>query len=195
MRKARLAGKAGCGAPSASGLKTMMRKSYLDVGRVAGAQGVAGSIRVKVFSGDPTGLLGVRTVRLSADDPGRGGRVRDFPVRAAKPLGGFAVFSLEGIEAAEAAKEWSGSIVSVLREELPPPAEDEYYWVDLIGCEVTDAEGARVGEITGLTEGPAHDWIAVRRDDGELLLPMVSEFIREVDIAGRRVVVALPKGW
>lgn len=156
---------------------------------------MAGNIRVRVFSGDPAGLLDVRTVRLSAEAPGGARRVRDFPVGTAKPLGGFAVFSLEGIDTAEAAREWFGSMVSVLREELPPPAEDEYYWVDLIGCEVTDADGSRVGEITGLTEGPAHDWIAVRREDGELLLPMVSEFIREVDIAGRRVVVALPKGW
>lgn len=156
---------------------------------------MAGSLRVKVHSGDPTGLLGVRTVRLSAEDPGGAKRVRAFPVRSARPLGGSAVFSLEGIDTADEAGEWSGAVVSAAREELPPLGEDEYYWSDLIGCEVTDEEGSRIGEITGLTEGPAHDWIDVRRGDEEFLVPLVSAFIRQVDIGGRRVVVALPEGW
>jgi 16S rRNA processing protein RimM len=102
---------------------------------------------------------------------------------------------LGGIDTPEEAKEWSGALVSVLWEELPPPEEGEYYVTDLIGCEVVDAAGVRVGDLVGVEEGPAHDWLVICREEGESLLPMVSEFVREVDVAGRRIVVAPPEGW
>lgn len=172
-----------------------MKDPLVEVGRVAGSHGVTGKVRVKPYSGDPSGLLGVRAVRLSAEGPGREKRTRDFEVKAAEPQGGFAVFSLGGIDSREEAKVWSGASVSVSRAELPSPAEGEYYWVDLIGCEVMDESGGRIGEIAGLEEGAAHDWLAIRREGGESLLPMVSEFIREIDIRNRLIVVAPPDGW
>jgi len=172
-----------------------MREAYIEVGRVAGVHGTAGKIRVKTYSRDPSGLLHVRTLRLSAEGPGKARRIRDFEVRTAQPQGGFAVLSLGGIDSQEVATEWSGASVSVSRAELPPPEEDEYYWVDLIGCEAVDASGVRVGEIVAVEGGAAHDWLVIRRDDGEFLLPIVSSFLREVDVPGRRIVVAPPEGW
>src|SRR3990170_5444571 len=172
-----------------------MTDRRIEVGRVAGPHGVAGQIRVKPYSNDPSGLLAVRTVRLSAKGGGGAKRVGDFEVKTAKPQGGFAVFSLGGIDTPEEAKEWSGALVSVLWEELPPPEEGEYYVTDLIGCEVVDVAGVRVGELVGGGEGPAHDWPVIRPGRGETLLPLVSEFIRAGDVAGRRIVVAPPEGW
>lgn len=172
-----------------------MREAYLEVGRVAGAHGRGGKIRVKAYSGDPSGLLNARTLRLTSETPAKTGQMRDFEVRTARPQGGFAVLSLGGIDSREAATEWSGASVSVPRAELPPPGEDEYYWVDLVGCEAVDAAGDRVGKIVAVQGGRAHDWLVIRRDDGEYLLPVVSSFLREVDVPGRRVVVAPPEGW
>src|SRR4030067_2716766 len=97
-----------------------------EVGRVAGPHGVWGMIRVKPYSKTPSGLLAVRTVRLSAKGGGGAKRAGDFEVRTAQPKGGFAVFSLGGVDTPEEAKEWAGGLVSVLREAVPPPAGGEY---------------------------------------------------------------------
>jgi 16S rRNA processing protein RimM len=172
-----------------------MTESPVEIGRVLGPHGASGKVRVKVHSGNPAGLLGVRSLTLSAEGPDGEARCAEFAVRTAQPRGGFAVFSLEGIDSPDEARKWLGASASVSREELPRPEEGEYYWVDLIGCEVVGAAGDRIGEVAGLEEGPAHDWLSVRRADGEFLLPMVSEFIREVDIARRRVVAVPPEGW
>lgn len=172
-----------------------MTGRLVEVGRVAGPRGVAGKVRVRTYSGDPSGLSGVRTVRFCADGPGGEPLLRDFPVRTAEPQRGFAVLSLEGIDSPEDARSWSGARIFVSRGELPPPAEDEYYWVDLVGCEVLGASGERIGEVAGLEDGPAHAWLVIRREDGESLLPMVSAFVREVDVSRRRIVAAPPEGW
>ena len=155
---------------------------------------VAGQIRVKPYSNDPSGLLAVRTVRLSAKGGGEAKRVGDFEVITAKPQGGFAVFSLGGIDTPEEAKGWSGALVSVLREELPSPEEGEYYVTDLIGCEVVDAAGVRVGELVGVEEGPAHDWLPPPRAGGGGLPPLGFEVVPAGGGAGRRPAGGPPPG-
>lgn len=168
----------------------------LEVGLVVAAHGVAGRIRVKPASGDPSGLLAAHTLRMRGK-PDRGGPAgRDFEVDAAQRSGGCAVFALKGIDTVEAASELVGSRVFVRRGELPPPGEDEYYATDLVGCAVVASDGLPIGHVAGVVNGPAHDWLEIRcTDGGEALLPVVSEFVREVDVAGRRIVASPPEGW
>lgn len=129
--------------------------------------------------------------------PGPGNREgRDFEVRAAQRSGGCAVFALRGIDTLDAAKALVGARVSVRREDLPPPGEDEYFVVDLVGCSVFGKDGGTIGRVESVVSGPAHDWLSIRRPDGqEALLPVVSDFVGEVDVADRRIVVTPPEGW
>jgi 16S rRNA processing protein RimM len=172
-----------------------MTETYMEVGRVVGPHGVSGKVKVEPWSGDPSGLLSATRLRI-AGRPAEGDReIREFDVKSAHRSGGYAVFSLEGVGTEGEARLLSGAGVSMRREELPPPGEDEYYWTDLVGCEVVDREGGRLGAVVGMTDGPAHDWLVVRRGDDESFLPLISEFILEVDVAGRRIVAAPPAGW
>jgi 16S rRNA processing protein RimM len=157
---------------------------------------VAGRIKVKAISGDPAGLLGARSLRVRGTNARGGTECREFEVDAAQRSGSCAVFALKGIDCLEAAREIVGARVHVRREELPAPEEDEYFVADLVGCAVATADGVSIGHVAGVVSGPAHDWLEIRRAGGEeVLLPAVSEFVREVDVAGRRIVVAPPEGW
>jgi 16S rRNA processing protein RimM len=170
--------------------------AFLETGLVVAVHGTAGRVRVKAISGDPAGLLGASSLRMCGK-PGRGSREgQDFEVSAAQQAGGCAVLSLKGIDTLEAAKELVGARVSIRREELPPPGEDEYYVADLVGCSVVGEDGCPIGRVENVVSGPAHDWLSIRRAGGEeALLPVVSVFVREVDVAGRRIVVSPPEGW
>ena len=146
------------------------------------------------FSGDPSGLLAAKVVRVSG--VGEGSPEREYEVVSAHRAGGCAVFALEGVDSAEAAGALSGAAVSVRRDQLPALPDDEFYWADLMGCEVVDEGGSLLGEVVAVTPGPAHDWLVVRRAGGEEgLLPVVAAFLRSVDVAGRRVVATPPEGW
>ncbi len=161
------------------------------------AHGVAGKIKVAPYSGDPTGILEVRRLRLGGppgEEGGAGGR--EYDVETAQRSAGCAVFALKGISTAEGALALKGARVWVPRADLPPPGEDEYYHADLAGCTVTTAEGIVLGVVAAVVEGPAHDWLEIRTEGGEsALLPIVAEFIKEVDVAGRHIVAAPPQGW
>jgi 16S rRNA processing protein RimM len=167
---------------------------YIDVGRIIGPHGVHGKVKVAPPSGDPSGLLAAKSLWIGGGREPE--RARDYEVVTAHRAGGCAVFTLKGIETADAAAALSGAAVSMRRGELPPLPEDEFYWDDLVGCAVVDEGGSPLGEVVAVEPGPAHDWLVVRRAGGEEgFLPVVAAFLRSVDVAARRVVAAPPEGW
>lgn len=72
-----------------------------------------------------------------------------------------------------------------------PDDPEEFYDHQLIGLAAYDVAGAHLGEVTGLVHGGAQDLLEVRALDGRpTLVPFVSALVPEVDLAGRRVVIA-----
>ena len=69
---------------------------------------------------------------------------------------------------------------------LPEAGEDEFFHVDLIGCEVLEG-GVSLGEVTRVLEYPANDLLEVRGEKGTLLLPFVDEVVERVDVSARRI--------
>jgi len=169
---------------------------YLDIGRVIGLHGVRGNVKVTAFSGDPEGVLAAKTLRLSGGRGTAPGAVGDYEVETAQRACGCAVFSLKGIDTIEAAEPLVKAVVSMRYEELPSLPEDEFYWIDAVGCLVVDEAGAKLGEVVAVEPGAVYDWLVVRRPEGEDgYLPVVAAFLRKVDTAARRVVASPPEGW
>jgi len=80
-----------------------------------------------------------------------------------------------------------GTQLEVERDALPPTAEDEYYAFELIGLPVVEENGRALGSVQVVLPGVANDVLEL---DTGVLLPMVEECIRDVDLAARRITVA-----
>ncbi len=80
-----------------------------------------------------------------------------------------------------------GATLAVHRSELPQPDEDTYYVFQLVGLEVEEQGGRRLGAVTEVHNGPANDSIEL---DSGLLLPLVDACVRDVDLEAGRVLVA-----
>jgi 16S rRNA processing protein RimM len=135
--------------------------------------------------GRPHGIDGAFVVDGASDDPARfevgasliaGGR--PAVVTLARRVGGgrLAIKLDVGVE--------RGAELAVRRADLPRLDDDEYYVADLVGLEVFDADGSSVGVVRDVYQGPAND--ALELDTG-LLLPLVEDCVREIDLAERRV--------
>ena len=79
-----------------------------------------------------------------------------------------------------------GAELSVRRDALPDLPDDSFYVADLIGIDVFDENDARVGAVRDVLPGPANDVLEL---DTGLLLPLVEDCIREIDVAGRRILL------
>ena len=71
--------------------------------------------------------------------------------------------------------------------EVKPLGEGEYFLDDLIGCRVLGPEGRELGRVTGLIETGANDVLAVAGAQGETLVPMTNEVVKEVDSKARLI--------
>ena len=101
------------------------------------------------------------------------------------------IVRLEGIEAREAAEVLRGQELLVARSAAPALDEDQYWPEDLEGCTVTDGDRT-VGVVRALIGYPSVDVLAVEREGGDpLLLPMVRDAIRSVDVTAKRIDVSL----
>jgi 16S rRNA processing protein RimM len=80
-----------------------------------------------------------------------------------------------------------GAVLCVRLGNLPTPEPDSYYAFQLVGLDVVDDEGATVGVVSEVLPGAANDNLELT--DGRLV-PMIEDAIREIDLAGRRIVIA-----
>jgi 16S rRNA processing protein RimM len=121
-------------------------------------------------------------------------REQEFAVARVWHHSGRPVFQFEGIDSISAAEPWQGAELLVPPEQRVAPEPGEYLHSDLIGC-VVEENGRTLGTIEAIEEfgGPA--LLRLRKPGGgELLIPFANAFLREVDVAAKRIVVELPEG-
>ena len=101
---------------------------------------------------------------------------------------------LEGITDANLAEQLKGKNVFADERELPPPGPSEFYYRDVIGCEVFLTDGRRIGAIEEVLATGANDVFVVRDQDKEVLVPVIEDVVKEIDIGAKRVVIEAISG-
>ncbi len=157
---------------------------HITVGRVSGLFGTRGWVRVESWTRPRENLLDYSPWWLACD-----GSWQAFePLEYRRHHGGL-IARLSGIADRDQAATLVRSRIAIEREQLGSAPPGEYYWVDLIGLEVVNREGQRLGTVEGLLETGAHDVLRIG-GERERLVPFVSGVhVLEVDLAGRRIVV------
>jgi 16S rRNA processing protein RimM len=166
----------------------------LTLGRVIGAHGLRGELRVQLFDGTNNNLSAVPSVWLAREegDP----KAVEARVRAVgSGRRGEARLALEGVDGREAAEALRGRLVQAQVDQLGPLAAGEYYQYELIGCRVEDGHGRVLGVVREIWETGAPDvLVVVDENRREILIPAVQAILREVDVAGRRITIDAPPG-
>src|SRR5690349_24998872 len=124
------------------------------LGRIAGVFGVQGWVRVRSYS-DPQGNL-LRYKRWFL----KGAEEREVRVLQGRDQTGGMVVQLADpqgrpIDDRDVAAKLVGSEIEVPRSELPKLKRGEFYWVDFVGCEVSNVEGAVLGKVESVTDNGA----------------------------------------
>jgi 16S rRNA processing protein RimM len=97
---------------------------------------------------------------------------------------------LSGLADREAAARLNGAEVGVPRSALPVPGDNEYYLADLVGLEVVNRQGERLGRVAAVEEFGAHPVLRVADAAGtSRRIPMVDAFVDAIDLAARRIEV------
>ncbi|MFT3820419.1 MAG: ribosome maturation factor RimM [Rubrivivax sp.] len=177
-----------------------MPQDAVEVARVVGAWGIKGGIKLKAFSADPQALFSSKrwylesAARRPAAPPAPTQLLR---VVQAREQGEFIVATAQDLGDRDAAEALAGARVFVSRASFPTPAEDEFYWVDLIGLAVRNRQGLALGRVSGLLETGPHCVLRVQppaADADELLIPFVDAYVDRVDREARLIEVDWESG-
>jgi 16S rRNA processing protein RimM len=148
---------------------------------IGAAHGIKGEVRIKTFTGDPL-ALGQYGSLFAGDG-------RAFEIVAIRPQGTVVVARLKGVDDRSAAEALNGTKLFVERATLPDELEEEeFYHADLVGMDVLDERGERIGKVIAVQNYGAGDILEIKGPgvNGELV-PFTRAAVPVVDVAMRTI--------
>ena len=128
---------------------------------VAGAHGIKGEVRLKLFSDSAESLAQHRRLFVGG---------AECKLVSVRPAGKGAVARFDGVADRAAAEQLRGSLVEIDRRALPPLEAGEYYHADLIGLPCVDRDGAAIGAVVAVENFGAGDLLEIEKPDGRRAL-------------------------
>ena len=167
----------------------------IEVGRIADAWGIKGWFKILPYSASPEALFSSKRWYLQPAE--KGPKVFDgtvlLRIKEAREHSDTVVASSHEVPDRTAAESMRGARIFVSRASFPTPDNNEYYWVDLLGLDVVNREGLPMGQVKDLmATGPQTVLVLSFEQDGkpqERMIPFVSAYIDQVDLAARRITV------
>ncbi len=162
----------------------MKPPEHVRIGYVRRAVGLRGEVEVEPLtdnSGRIQAGLSVHTGRA----------VRK--VEAVHSSANLLILKFVGVDNRDDADTLRGKYLEVETIEVEPLPEGSYYHWQLLGLEVFDTAGALMGSVSDIIDNPANDIYVVSGDNGQVLIPAVTEVVLKVDLEAGRILVDLPE--
>lgn len=156
---------------------------FLAVGRVIKPHGVAGEVRVELMTDRPERFGWLEAIYVGEHNPRRVG------VISARRHGDYVLLRLDGYPTRTEAELLRNELLQVPEAEAIPLEEGEYFLHQLLGLEVVTESGRSLGRLTSVLETGANNVFVIDGAGGELLVPDIPDVVREVDVAGGRIVI------
>jgi 16S rRNA processing protein RimM len=154
------------------------------VGEIAGLYGVKGWVRVRSFT-DPVGnIMNYQPWHID-----HGGVTGPRRVEQVRQHGAGVVARLAGLEDRESARALIGAEILVLRSQFPAAVQQEYYWADLVGMQVKNAQGLELGVVVQVMSTGANDVLVLKGERRRLVPFIVPDTVRRVDLRDRVIEV------
>jgi len=157
------------------------------LGRIAGPHGIRGDVVIETYTGEPQDIAAYGPLNTE-----EGTRQLHISVVRVTPKGVIA--RVAGVGDRTAAETLKGLKLYVDRDRLPAAKKDEFYQTDLVGLKADDRDGQHIGIVAAVQNYGAGDLLEIRLEGKSKteLVPFTDAFVPLVDIAGGRVIVAMP---
>jgi 16S rRNA processing protein RimM len=162
---------------------------FIAIGKILKTQGNRGAVKVLPLTDFPDRFKELKKINVSI----KGGRLI-MNIEEVMPHQKYIVVKFKEINDMNAAEGIKGGILEITRAELVPLPEGSYYIFDIVGLSVYGSGGEFFGEITEVIQTGANDVYIVDTGGKPLLIPALRQVVKEIDLAGRRMVVDLPEG-
>jgi 16S rRNA processing protein RimM len=170
----------------------MTSENLLEVGKITGAFGVRGWVKVWSYTDPIENLLDYTPWQVKV-----GGQWQVLNVKDGHAQGRGLVAQLEGVNDRNQAELLMQAPIFITRAQMDAfDDEDGYYWTDLEGCEVVAEDGSSFGTISHLFDNGANQVMVVSDGKTERMIPwVIDDIVKAVDVPAKRIVVAWQADW
>jgi 16S rRNA processing protein RimM len=165
-------------------------QNLLPIGKISGAHGIKGNLKVKLYTETTMFFSEGKTVLIKD----KNGFNKGYTVSWTEPYKQGVRLGLKEVEDRTAAELLVGSEILIPYSELPEPEEGSYYWFDLIGLEVETEDGQTIGNIDSIIQTGSNDVYVVKNDRMEILIPALESVVLKIDLNNQTMRVKLPEG-
>ncbi len=170
-------------------LKRVDHSGEFLIGVVVSAHGLRGEVKVKPLSDIfDRQIKAVKEVNLY-----RGLGRKRLEIEGFRRSGNTYIVKFRGIESRDDAESLAGWEVWIEREKSPPLEEGEYLFEELKGCSVF-SDGEKLGTVKDILEMPSSHVLVIWTGEKEVLVPFIDEFVKTVDVKGKRIVLTPIEG-
>ena len=162
----------------------------LEIGQIVNTFGIKGFVKVNPFVDDVLRFDDLEKVYLK-----RNKELKEMEVEEVKYHKNMVLIKFKGIDRVEDAELLRNSYLEVDRENAIELEDGEYFIADLLGVNVYTEEGETLGKLEDIFNTGSNDIYVVKAEDGkQLLLPAISEVIKEINLKENKIVVHLLEG-
>ena len=162
----------------------------LEIGQIVNTFGIKGFVKVNPFVDDISRYDDLKKVYIK-----RNRELKELQVEEVKYHKNMVLLKLKGIDRVEDAELLRNSYLEVDRENAIELQEGEYFIADLLGLNVFTDEGKELGKLDDIFNTGSNDIYVVKTEDGkQILLPAISEVIKEINLEESKIVVHLLEG-
>lgn len=168
-------------------------EEFIPVGKISGAFGIKGWVKVFSFTDPRTNILEYSPLFLS-----RQGEWIEIKVSGGHLQGKGVVMGIANVTDRDQVQPLIGSELAIKKEQLEPAEEDEFYWSDLQGLTVMNLDDETLGQVDHLLETGANDVLVVKAkgENTERLIPFVMEdIVKAVDLDKQLIQVDWSKDY
>lgn len=163
---------------------------YLEIGQIVNTFGIKGMVKVKPFTNNIKRFDDLKNVYIKNRK-----EKKEYQIEEVKYHKNMVLIKFKGIETPEDANLLRESYLLIDRSKEEPLEDGNYYIVDMIGIEVYSDKGELLGNLEDIFNTGSNDIYVVKDNQGkQILLPAVSEVIKQIDIEKRKITVHLLPG-
>lgn len=175
----------------------MSQSQKVVLGKVGAPYGIKGWLKLTPYTDNPEGIFDYETLYVQLN-----GQWQQHQVAQWRRHNNGLVFKFDAVDDRNQAQVYTNAEIAVAEEDLPELEEDEFYWRDLIGLEVTNENGYQMGQVIDLLETGSNDVLVVRAKPSdafgktERLIPFLTDqVIKEIDQQTKTIVVDWDPGF
>lgn len=168
----------------------MTKEECFYLGKIVGKFSFKGEVLIKLDTDEPETYTRMESVFIDYND----NLVPFFIDSSSLHKSSLLRVKFEDIDTEDDAEDLIGTELYLPLSFLPELEDDKFYFHEIIGFDVIDAEHGEIGKIVSINDSTAQALFEIKKGDKEILIPMNDEFIQKIDKPNRKIYLQTPEG-